>query len=312
MKYLSIISPVVSVLCALCWSSVVLAGAVNSLVVAGTVTTSSSGYIGFTEEINISGKDLINEEISLGGLDKNYGVSISAVLECRGFSKAEPGDDNVIPCFSAGPGASQEVFFDDNGVKKIRIMYEDFISNPYVVTATLNYEVQITYFDHDAILIYDDALAYGAENYLLTGDGQEVYTTVDFNSPEVLSGSAAIAVTTHQDAGQGASHWKLMLFANGAAASYPGVDLRGKKELSFSAKASQPVQLEGAFGSPDDTSVRTITPMSLTTHYQQFTVDISNLNLADINTFLWVSLHKERNPVSYTGVTVYLDNIIIQ
>lgn len=158
------------------------------------------------------------------------------------------------------------------------------------------------------LVIYDDALAFGDNRYLLTGDGQQEHTEVFFDSAEAASGESAIEVHTFQDAGVG-SHYKLMLFANGSAAAFDGVDLTGYDKLSFKAKASQNVLLQGAFGTGDDTGNKGLGGLSVTTEYQTFTLNISELNLSDINTFLWLYLHKAQNPVDFTGLSVYLDDI---
>src|SRR5687767_9539312 len=104
-------------------------------------------------------------------------------------------------------------------------------------------------------------------------------------------------VRTSQDSGKG-SHWKLMLFANGNAAVFNGVDLREYDRLVFQAKASRNVTLLGGFGTGDDSGHVGLPAMALTTNYQQFEIDLSAINRRDINTLLWVYLHKFANPFS--------------
>lgn len=288
-----------------------VATTIGNTVISGSATSQSSGYISFVEEIPLAGNALINNTVSVNGLNPNDGISIYATLQCRGFSKAAPGNNNIIPCFNAGATATQELVYEGNEIAKVRVTYSDFTNNPYVVSVNLNYQVQATYFDRNAVAVYEDNLTRGAQNYLLTGDGQHVYTAVDFNSPEGVNGSNAIAITANQDAGQG-THWKLMLFANGSSAAASGIDLTGKKEITFFAKANHPVQLKGAFGCADDSTSRAFPTIALTTVYQKITLNIAGLNLSDVNTFLWVALHKDSNPISFNGITVYLDNITVQ
>jgi hypothetical protein len=103
-----------------------------------------------------------------------------------------------------------------------------------------------------------------------------------------------------------------MLFANGSAAAYDGIDLRGYDRLVFYAKASRDVVLQGAFGTGDDSDVLGLGNMHLTNWYQRFELDIAGLDLSDINTFLWVYLHKSQNPFDFTNVSVYLDDIRLE
>lgn len=156
--------------------------------------------------------------------------------------------------------------------------------------------------------IYDDSLNYGANNFLLTGDGPETFTTVSFDAPSALEGQNAIKISTSQDADSG-THWKLMLFANGSAAGYPGVDLRGYDSIAFYAKANRPVVLNGAFGTGDDSAQRGFVPLELSTEYQRYELDLSGLDLSDVNTFVWLYMHKNQNAFDYAGVSVYLDDV---
>lgn len=151
-------------------------------------------------------------------------------------------------------------------------------------------------------------LSFGANNFLLTGDGQQSKTTFRTDSPNAASGPTAMEIRTSQDSGTG-THWKLMLFANGNAASFNGIDLRGYDKLVFDAKASRKLTLLGAFGTGDDTGNRSLPPMALTTSYQHFELDLAGVDRRDINTFLWVYLHKSVNPFDFSGVSVFLDNV---
>lgn len=156
--------------------------------------------------------------------------------------------------------------------------------------------------------IYDDSLSYGTSNFLLTGDGPETFTTVSFDAPSALEGQNAIKISTSQDADSG-THWKLMLFANGNAAGYPGVDLRGYDSIAFYAKANRPVVLNGAFGTGDDSAQRGFAPLELSTEYQRYELDLSGLDLSDVNTFVWLYMHKNQNAFDYAGVSVFLDDV---
>ncbi len=160
----------------------------------------------------------------------------------------------------------------------------------------------------DELLVYSDSLSFGADRYLLTGDGQEVSTSVDFTSSEAAVGSAAIELHTESDAGTG-SHYKLMLFANGDAAGFSGIDLSGYSKLSFRAKASRNVVLQGAFGTQDDSASKGLGALTVTTEYQTFTLDVSDLDLTDVNTLLWLYVHKAHNAFDWSGLSVYLDDI---
>ena len=150
-------------------------------------------------------------------------------------------------------------------------------------------------------------LKFGANNFLLTGDGQQKNTTLRTDSPDAVAGSA-LEIRTSQDAGSG-SHWKLMLFANGNAASFNGIDLRDYDNLVFYAKASRNVTLQGGFGTWDDSGNRALPSMALTTTYKRFEIDLSGVDRHDIDTLLWVYLHKSVNPFDFSGVSVFLDDI---
>jgi hypothetical protein len=157
------------------------------------------------------------------------------------------------------------------------------------------------------LYVYDDKLVFGPGNYLMTGDGPEAAVTLSLGSPDAAQGSSAIEVQTSRNTG--GSHWKLMLFANGNAAAYKGADLRAYTKLAFYAKASRDVVLQGGFGTGDDSGSMPIAPLKLTTKYQRFELDISRLDRSDINTLLWVYLHKSVNPVDFTNLSVFLDGI---
>jgi hypothetical protein len=150
-------------------------------------------------------------------------------------------------------------------------------------------------------------LNFGASNYLLTGDGQQANTTLRTDSADAVAGTA-LEVRTAKDAGSG-THWKLMLFANGNAASFNGIDLSEYDSLVFHAKASRNLTLLGAVGTGDDTGNRSLPSMALTTNYQRFELDLSGVDRRDINTLLWVYLHKSVNPFDFSGVSVFLDGI---
>jgi len=150
-------------------------------------------------------------------------------------------------------------------------------------------------------------LKFGASNFLLTGDGQQKNTTLRTDSPDAVAGSA-LEIRTSQDAGTG-THWKLMLFANGNAASFNGIDVRDYDSLVFYAKASRNVTLQGGFGTGDDSGNRALPAMALTTSYQRFEIDVSGVDRHDINTFLWVYLHKSVNAFDFSGVSVFLDDV---
>ena len=157
------------------------------------------------------------------------------------------------------------------------------------------------------LYVFDDKPVFGPGNYLMTGDGPEAAVTLSLFSPDAAQGSSAIEIQTSRNTG--GSHWKFMLFANGNAAAYQGADLRAYSKLAFYAKASRDVVLQGGFGTGDDSGSMPIAPLKLTTTYQRFEVDISKLDRSDINTLLWVYLHKAVNPVDFTNLSVFLDGI---
>lgn len=180
--------------------------------------------------------------------------------------------------------------------------------NDYGLTVFGYADIQLDYTiptDED-LVVYGDELT-NSGNYLLTGNGLQDSVTLDFLG-EGVDGTAGIEVTVDQDYMVG-SHWKLMLFANGSAAAYDGIDLSEYSTLSFDAKANQDVQVQGAFGTGDDSDVRGMGAISLTSSWKTVTLDISNLNLTDINTFLWLYLHRDLNPGDLTGYKVSLDNV---
>jgi hypothetical protein len=151
---------------------------------------------------------------------------------------------------------------------------------------------------------------FGREASLLTGDGPEAHVAVNTFSSEAAFGPSAIEIHSKADGGSG-THWKYMLFANGNAAAFDGIDLSGYDTLEFYARASQPVTLLGGFGTGDDSAHRGLPAMALTTEYQRFELPLAGLDLGDINTLLWVYLHRGANGpgFDFTDVSVFLDNI---
>jgi hypothetical protein len=172
----------------------------------------------------------------------------------------------------------------------------------------------------DALTVYDSdrfqwplwhsGHRFGADAVLLTGDGPEQHTTVDTFSETAAFGPSAIEIRSDADGGTG-SHWKYMLFANGSAAAHDGIDLTGYTSLEFYARASQPVTLLGGFGSGDDSAQRGLPAMALDTEYQKFEFSLEGMDLSDVNTLLWVYLHRDVNGPGFDfgGVSVFLDNI---
>lgn len=207
----------------------------------------------------------------------------------------------------------------EEGVLNLSVSYEA----SYVPT-TRGYQSYLVYTNYvedaktSALHVYDSdhliwptfvsGLRFGSENYLLTGDGLEAQTSFITYSPEAALGPTAMEVRVDQDNGQG-SHWKLMLFANGNAAGYPGIDLTGYQRLEFYAKANRDVILRGAFGTGDDTAVVPMPALTLSTSYQKFAIDLTGQDLSRINTFLWVYLHRADNPGDLSDVSVFLDNV---
>ena len=169
---------------------------------------------------------------------------------------------------------------------------------------------ELVVYDSDRFFWPSDksGLAFGSQNYLLTGDGEQTGATFSTWSPDAYLGPAAMEVHTQQDSGVG-THWKLMLFAHGNAASYDGIDLTGYDKLVFYAKASRPATLLGGFGTGDDSAQRGFAPIALTTAYQRVELDLSGLDLHDINTLLWVYLHKSVNSFDFSDVSVLVDNV---
>ena len=158
-----------------------------------------------------------------------------------------------------------------------------------------------------SLFVYDDALRFGAGNYLLTGDGPQAAAELRFDAGDAAQGSRAISVrSTRNTSG---THWKLMLFANGSAAAEDGVNLAAYDKLVFYAKASRNVVLQGAFGTGDDSGSVGFPALNVTTQYQRFEVDLRKVDRSDVNTPFWVYMHRAQNPFNFRGVTVYFDGI---
>jgi hypothetical protein len=157
-----------------------------------------------------------------------------------------------------------------------------------------------------SLTVYDDALRLGAGNYLLTGDGAEQGTSLLLSSTAAAEGDSAIEIRSER--ASGGTHWKLMLFANGSAAGFDGIDLSGYSRLAFRARASRAVRLQGGFGTGDDSATLPFAPLDLTTEYERFELDLTALDRSDVNTLLWVYLHESLNG-DFTGVSVFLDSI---
>lgn len=185
--------------------------------------------------------------------------------------------------------------------------------NATIVPTRRGYQVFLIYANLTAVdpaaslFVYDDDLTFGPGNYLVTGDGPEQATVLLLQGDDAYSGEHAIEVRSEGDTP--GTHWKLMLFANGNAAGYDGVDLSAYGKLVFWAKASRDLTLQGGFGTADDSGFVGFAPLALTTEYQRFEIDLSSLDRSDINTPFWVYLHKALNPFSFEGVSVYLDAI---
>jgi hypothetical protein len=155
--------------------------------------------------------------------------------------------------------------------------------------------------------IYDDALTFGRGNYLLTGDGPEQVSWLDLGATGAAAGTSAIEIRTTADGG--GSHWKLMLFANGAAAGYDGVDLSAYRTLVFHARANRDVVLQGGFGTADDSGAVSFPALAVGTAYRRFEIDLSAVDRSDVNTPFWIFLHKALNPVDFTDLAVWIDGI---
>lgn len=158
--------------------------------------------------------------------------------------------------------------------------------------------------------IYDDQLVFGANNFLFTGDGLQNNSSVSFTSPKAFIGSHSIVIKTLQDAGFG-THWKLMLFANGNSAAFPGVNISGYTHIEFKARANKNIRLQGAFGSAEDSAAKGFEPVELSSTWKKVSLDISDKNLADINSLLWLYVHKSLNPLNFSGLEVYLDEVAL-
>jgi hypothetical protein len=151
---------------------------------------------------------------------------------------------------------------------------------------------------------------FGREASLLTGDGPETQVSVNTFSSEAALGASAIEIHSAADSHTG-THWKYMLFANGNAAAYAGIDLSGYDSLEFYARASEPVTLLGGFGTGDDSAQRGLPAMALSTEYQKFELPLAGLDLRDINTLLWVYVHRDVQApeFDFDHVSVFLDNV---
>jgi hypothetical protein len=161
--------------------------------------------------------------------------------------------------------------------------------------------------DASRLYVYDDELRFGRGNYLLTGDGPEQGATLELAASDAAEGERAIAVHTGADAG--GSHWKLMLFANGHAAGFAGIDLRGYDRLVFHARASRDVVLVGGFGTADDSGSQAIPAVEVSTEYRRFEIDLSQVDRTDINTPFWIFAHRAYNPGGIADLSVHLDGI---
>ncbi len=218
-----------------------------------------------------------------------------------GFDMLSAHYDATVPAFDLS------VHYDATWVPTYR-GYQSYIVYTNYEQVAAPSELTVYDSDHAVWPRSISGLRQGADNYLLTGDGQEAHATLRTNAPDAAYGPAALEIHTEADAESG-THWKLMLFANGDAASYQGIDVGSYARLELYAKASRPVTLLGGFGSGDDSDRRALDAMELTTEYQKFELDLTGMNLSDINTLLWVYLHKDANDIDFSGVSVFLDNI---
>jgi hypothetical protein len=180
----------------------------------------------------------------------------------------------------------------------------------------LDYEIQLAFYDDSedhSLVVYKDHLEWGVSNFLLTGDGPQANTTVNFSSPVAYTGSYGIEVKT--SAYNHGSHWKLMLFANGSTAAFDGINLNDYTKLRFVAKASRPVQLNVDFGNHgDDSGYKSFGVIAVTPEWSIFELDITkfnnqNVNRSDINSLFWATLHTVNNPIPWDNLSVFIDHI---
>jgi hypothetical protein len=250
---------------------------------------------------DMTGKVLINQNVATTGLTAASGISIAETMWCQGWGyigdKYSPYAS--VPCNEQITNVS--VTRDGN---QLTVKFDMFHNGDNRSSAA--FSVQIAYYPQqnpEDLIVYNNALVRGSQNYLFTGDGPNAQAGASFNPLAAEGANKFMSVVTPWTASTPGTHVKLMLFANGNAAGYNGIDLSQYRQLKLRAKCqANAVKLAINIGSADDLGMKNLGIITLGTAWQDFTFDISDIaNRSDINSLLEVVMHKAYNPVLPAG-----------
>jgi hypothetical protein len=159
----------------------------------------------------------------------------------------------------------------------------------------------------DVLTVYSatgSGLQYGANNYLIAGNGLEQYLIVDFHSQYFGAEKINIRYPNPGPLIPVAPnlHWKLMLFANGNTPAYNGIDLSGYTKLVVQAKSNAKAKLNVNFGTADDSGMKNLGIISFNDSqyetvntFKTYEFDISDVNKSDINTLVYFVFESNNN-----------------
>jgi len=169
---------------------------------------------------------------------------------------------------------------------------------------------------NQALVIYDEGLRLGPNNYLFTGNGPNTAANIDLLSADSPH-SGARAVKMHLDSYSGpGDQFTIYFFANGNASGFNGISLANYNTLQFWAKTNRPLSVSANFGGgATDTGFKNLGDLHLTSQWTFFEFDIVRPNKELINTILWVVLGEQQNPNElrdgWEDVTLWLDDIVL-
>ncbi len=171
------------------------------------------------------------------------------------------------------------------------------------------------YATDNTFYVYSDSHARG-NHYAPSGwmgdYGDIKYNESDTTNPK--SGKSVIKITYTAEGKQG-NNWAGIYWqypANNWGNKGPGLNLSGYKRLTLWARGEKGGELLDKFcvggitGESMDSGSSEIGPVTLTTEWQQYTIDLKGQDLKSINGALCWAANRDNNP---HGLTMYLDEI---
>ncbi|HLP40767.1 MAG TPA: hypothetical protein VK465_04610 [Fibrobacteria bacterium] len=157
--------------------------------------------------------------------------------------------------------------------------------------------LNVSYPVPEETVLYSDSLLRGPNTYLFTGDGPESQSNAKVNMHYARGDNTMINVSVPWGPNTTGTHVKLMLFANGNASAYNGMDLTGYSQITFRARSISGAKLHTHIGTAEDSEQKYLGLIPLNMQWKDFAFDISDLkNPSDINSLIWFVLDKNTNP----------------